>query len=84
MAWRNGALRVVAGELERWGSATFVWALDPSPRPPRVGPALVGDGNYSCEQVVGGGDFSCEQVVRGEAKSCRVSCLLDGDEVSCW
>jgi hypothetical protein len=40
---------VWGGGLERRGRAMSVW-----------GPALVGDGNYSCEQVVGGRDSSRE------------------------
>jgi hypothetical protein len=32
-------LRVVAGKPERRGSATFMWAPDPTLRPPCVGPA---------------------------------------------
>jgi hypothetical protein len=71
MTWRNGPLCVVTGELERQGSATFVWAPDPTLRPPCVGPTLLEDGNYLCERVVRGGDSSCEQVVRGEAESPR-------------
>jgi hypothetical protein len=46
-------LRVVAGEFECRGDATFVWAPDPMLRPPCVGPTLVRYGNYSCEWVVG-------------------------------
>jgi hypothetical protein len=69
MAWRTGALRVVAGELERRVSTTFVWDPDPVLRPLCVGPTLVRDGNYSCKQVVGDGDFSCEQVIGGETES---------------
>jgi hypothetical protein len=44
---------------------------DPVLQPPSVGPALVRDGNYSCERVVGGGDSSCEQVVGAVTESPR-------------
>jgi hypothetical protein len=71
MTWRTGPLRVVVGELERRGRAMFMWVPNPTLRPPCVGPALVSDGNYSCEWVVRYRDSSCEQVVRGEAESPR-------------
>jgi hypothetical protein len=58
-------------ELERRGRAMFMWVPNPTLRPPCVGPALVSDGNYSCEWVVRYRDSSCEQVVRGEAESPR-------------
>jgi hypothetical protein len=83
MALRTRALHVVAGELERWGSATFVWGTGPRVPTSMCGPILVGDGNYSCQRVVGGGDFSCEQVVQGGAETCRARRLLVGDGVSC-
>jgi hypothetical protein len=57
-------------------------ALDPALRPLCVGPALVGEGNYSRERVVGGRDSSCQQVVEGEAESPRARRRLvgrDGD-----
>jgi hypothetical protein len=82
---RTRALCIVVGEFERWGSATFVWG--PRSRVPTstCGPALVGEGNYSCERVVGGGDFSREQVVRGEAESTRSrrNVVVQGRKLPC-
>jgi hypothetical protein len=70
MAWRTGALRVVVGELERRGSATFVWG--PGSRAPTssCGPRLSRRWKL-VRRVVGGGDFLYEQVVGGEAESPR-------------
>jgi hypothetical protein len=58
---------------------------DPVLQPPSVGPALVGDGNYSCERVVGGGDSSCEQVVGAvtESPRARQKLLVQGGDLSC-
>jgi hypothetical protein len=67
----NWSLACRCGGVRALGSATFVLGPDPTLRPPRVGPTLVGGGNYSCERVVGGGDFLCEQVVGGEMENCR-------------
>jgi hypothetical protein len=59
----NWCLACRHGEARASGSTTFVWAPYPMLRPLCVGPALVEDGNYSCERVAGGGDSSCEKLV---------------------
>jgi hypothetical protein len=62
-AWRGELSPCVAS----WGSPSIeaaprsCGALDSALRLSCVGLVLVGDGNYSCEQVVGGGDYGANE-----------------------